>query len=264
MTTGETSTTGVGQERSVQVAGLNVQYWEGGAGAPLVVVHHDIGNNGWTDLYERLAGDFRVIVPELPGYGKSDRPAWARHPRDLAMLLGLMLDKLDLDAVTLVGLGFGGWIAAEMAVMNQPRIRRLVLVGAMGIKPSEGEILDQMMIDLKDYVATGCASQEAFVRLFGDEVPREQTMVWDYAREMTARIAWKPIMFSHQLPHLIGGVEVPALVVWGRDNRVVPLVCGEAYARAMPNARLEIVEDAGQWVDLEQPEKLAAMIKTMK
>jgi pimeloyl-ACP methyl ester carboxylesterase len=77
---------------------------------------------------------------------------------------------------------------------------------------------------------------------------------------MTARIAWKPYMFSHQLPHLLGGVTVPTLVVWGRENRVVPRACGEAYARALPNARLVLVDDAGLWVDLEQPETLARLI----
>jgi pimeloyl-ACP methyl ester carboxylesterase len=254
------NTAAVGQERSIQVVGLSVQYWEGGTGEPLLVAHHDIGNRGWTPFFETLAGRFRVVVPELPGYGRSDRPAWARHPRDLAMILQLMLDKLDIPSAVLVGLGFGGWIAAEMAVMNQRRFRRLILVGAMGIRPPEGEILDQMMIDLHDYVDAGCANHEAYVRLFGEDVPREERLAWDYAREMTARIAWKPSMFSHQLPHLIGGIEIPALVVWGRENRVVPLACGEAFARAMPNATLVIVEDAGLWVDLEQPETLARLV----
>lgn len=257
-------TTTVGQERAVQVAGLNLQYWEGGAGQPLLVVHHDIGNTvgetGWTSFYDALAVRFRVLVPELPGYGKSDRPAWARHPRDLAMLLQLWLDKLGVETATLVGLGFGGWIAAEMAVMSQRRFPQLVLVNPMGIQPSEGEILDQMMVDLTEYARTGCATPEAFTRIFGEEVQRGQTLAWDYAREMTARIAWKPYMFSHQLPHLLGGVETPTLIVWGAENRIVPAVCGQAYARAMPNARLETVADAGQWIDLEQPEKLASLV----
>ncbi|MGD9892638.1 MAG: alpha/beta fold hydrolase [Dehalococcoidia bacterium] len=255
------TTASVGQERSAQVAGLNLQYWEGGNGSPLVVIHHDIGSGGWSPFHDALAGSFHVLAPELPGYGKSDRPNWARHPRDLALLLGLWLDQLELDDVVLVGLGFGGWLAAEMAVMRQRSLRRLVLVGAMGIKPSEGEIVDQMLIDLPEYVEAGFANHDAYVQQFGEEVSREQTLVWDYAREMTARIAWKPYMFSHQLVHLLGGVQTPALVVWGRENSVVPLVCGEAYARALPNATLALVDDAGLWVDLEQPEALSRLIR---
>lgn len=253
--------TATGQERSVEVAGLTIKYREGGTGEPLLVVHHDIGNNGWSLFYEALAGTFRVIVPELPGFGVSDRPAWARHPRDLAILLNMLLDKLDVDRATLVGLGFGGWIAAEMATMNGRRLSRLVLVNPMGIKPSEGEIVDQMMIDLADYAETGCANRESYTALFGDEVSSAQRLVWDYAREMTARVTWKPYMFSHQLPHLLGGVETPTLIAWGSDNRVVPRVCGEAYARALPNARLETVEGAGMWADLEQPDALAEMVR---
>jgi pimeloyl-ACP methyl ester carboxylesterase len=253
------TTASVGQERSAQVAGLNLQYWEGGSGTPLVVIHHDIGSGGWSPFHNGLAGSFRVLAPELPGYGKSDRPSWARHPRDLAMLLGLWLDQLELDDVVLVGLGFGGWLAAELAVMRQRTLRRLVLVGAMGIKPSEGEIVDQMLIDLPEYVEAGFANHDAYSQQFGEEVSKEQTLVWDYAREMTARIAWKPYMFSHQLVHLLGGVQTPALVVWGRENKVVPLVCGEAYARALPNATLTVVDDAGLWVDLEQPEELTRL-----
>ena len=76
-----------------------------------------------------------------------------------------------------------------------------------------------------------------------------------------ARIAWKPYMFSHQLPHLLGGVKTPTLVIWGKQNKVVPLVCGEAYARALPNATLVQVDNAGLWVDLEQPEELARLIR---
>jgi pimeloyl-ACP methyl ester carboxylesterase len=254
------TTASVGEERSAQVAGLNLQYWEGGTGTPLVVIHHDIGSGGWSPFHTALAGTHRVLAPELPGYGKSDRPNWARHPRDLAMLLGLWLDQLELDDVVLVGLGFGGWIAAEMAVMRQRTLRRLVLVGAMGIKPSEGEIVDQMLIDLPEYVEAGFADHDAYVQQFGEEISREQNLVWDYAREMTARIAWKPYMFSHQLVHLLGGVQTPALVIWGRENKVVPLVCGEAYSRALPNATLTIVDGAGLWVDLEQPEELTRLI----
>lgn len=250
-----------GQERDVTVAGLRVRYWEGGTGEPLLVVHHDIGNRGWEPVYERLAGSFRVIVPELPGYGKSDRPAWARHPRDLAMLLQLFLDELAIEQTVLVGLGFGGWVAAEMAVMGQRRFRRLVLLNAMGIKPSEGEIVDQMMIDLHHYAADGCASPEAFAALYGDEVSAAQRMQWDYAREMTARLSWKPYMFSQQLPHLLGGVKIPTLVLWGERNAIVPIVCGEAYARALANARLDTVEHAGQWAELEQPELVAERIR---
>jgi pimeloyl-ACP methyl ester carboxylesterase len=254
------ATSATQQDRTVAVCGLNQYVRVAGTGAPIVVVHHDIGNPGWLPFHDLLARQGTLYVPDLPGYGQSERPAWARHPRDLAVMLQLLLDKLEIERATLVGLGFGGWIAAEMATMSQRRFPRLVLVGAMGIKPAEGEILDQIMVSVDEYVRRGFADTAAFERQFGSELTQEQIHAWDAAREMTARIAWKPYMFSHQLPHLISGVTTPTLVVWGRQDGVVPLVCGEAYARAMPHARLEVLDGCGHFVEMEQPEALAELI----
>ena len=116
----------------IQVAGSRVQYLKGGSGDPLLVLHHSIGNPGWLPFYEQLAETFTVYVPDLPGYGQSERPEWAREPRDLAILMLQMLDKAGHGSIPLVGLGFGGWIAAEMATMSQSRISALALVGAAG------------------------------------------------------------------------------------------------------------------------------------
>jgi pimeloyl-ACP methyl ester carboxylesterase len=248
-------------ERSVEVVGLNLRLLEGGTGDPLLVVHHDTGNPGWTALHDALTGSFTVRVPDLPGYGGSDRADWARHARDLAITLQLLLDRLDIDRTALVGLGFGGWIAAEMATMSQRRFSSLVLVGAMGIRPPQGdEIMDQMMSSIDSYIQDGFSNRDKAGEVYGAEPSRELRAAWDQAREMTARVAWKPYMFSHQLPHLLAGVETPTLVVWGSDDRIVPLSCGRRFAEIMPNARLEVVEGAGHWIDMEQPQELAGLI----
>ena len=77
---------------------------------------------------------------------------------------------------------------------------------------------------------------------------------------MSFRIAWKPYMYSPTLPHLLGGVRAPALVVWGRSDSVVPLECGEQYAKALPQARLAVVEGAGHFVEMEQPDAVAKLV----
>jgi 2-hydroxy-6-oxo-octa-2,4-dienoate hydrolase len=67
-------------------------------------------------------------------------------------------------------------------------------------------------------------------------------------------------MYSQTLPHLLGGVETPALVVWGRQDRVVPVECGERFRDLLPRARLELLDDCGHFVDLEQPRELSALV----
>jgi pimeloyl-ACP methyl ester carboxylesterase len=171
-------------------------------------------------------------VPDLPGFGKSTRPDWARDVRDLAVVMAQFLDTLGLADVTLAGCGFGGWVAAELATVSQRQLRRLVLVGAAGIQPRQGVIVDQLVIDYVEYGG----------------------------REMTMRVTFKPWMFRRALPHLLRGVQTPALVVWGSEDRIVPPDCGEQYAAALPHAELLVLEGAGHFLDFEQPEWLADAI----
>jgi pimeloyl-ACP methyl ester carboxylesterase len=173
-----------------------------------------------------------------------------------------MLDELDLEQVALVGLGFGGWVAAEMATMDQRRFPSIVLAAPFGLKPQHGEILDQMMVSHIDYVKHGFKDDAEFEKRFPGEPDPELSLFWDLNREMTARIAWKPYMFSQQLPHLLAGMHTPALVVWGERDRVAPVECGELYARALPNAELVLLPDTGHFIEMERPQELARLIET--
>lgn len=255
MTTVESHT-----EQTVQVAGLAVRLLQGGSGSPLLVLHHSTGNPGWLPFYDELAKRFAVTVPDLPGYGQSERPEWARDPRDLAILSLQLVSQLGLEGVTLVGMGLGGFIAAEMAAMAPDRFHRLVLIGAAGIQPDEGEIYDQMMVDYQDYIRAGFRDDAGFNAVFGQDAAPEFKQLWDFSREMTARITWKPYMFDRRLPHLLHEVQTPALLIWGSEDIIVPPAVGEQYAQALPNARLEIIEGAGHLVEYEEAERVAQMI----
>ena len=244
----------------IRVAGSTLRLRKGGAGGPLLVLPHDIGSLDRLPFYDALAQRFTVYVPSHPGYDGSERPSWMRSVRDVAATYQSLLATISLANVSLVGLGFGGWIAAEMATMSPQAFRRLVLVGAMGVKPVTGEILDQALVSYIDYVRAGFEDQGVFDRLFGAEPPTELLEQWDLNREMTFRIAWKPYMYNPTLPQLLGGVQTPALIAWGRGDTIVPLECGEVYARALPRSRLAVVPGSGHFVDMEQPEVLARLI----
>lgn len=251
----------------IEVAGLSLRYLRKGGGAPLVFIHDSLGNIGWLPLYEQLSEHFDVVVPDLPGYGRSDRPEWARSPRDLAILTWQLIDQLVLadplgeSGLTLVGIGFGGFLAAEMATMRASSLAQLVLIGPVGIKPREGEIADQILRGCVRYGAAGFRSPESFRELFGaDSVPDELYQLWDLSNEMTARVCWKPAMFSLELPHLLVGLDIPTLVVFGAEDHLVPIDVGRQYTERLGVARLEVVPDAGHWVDLEAPEALVELI----
>ena len=247
-------------EQFVDVAGERLHLRRGGSGDPVLVLSHDVGSPGWLPFHQQLAERFDVLAPSHPGYDESSRPTWLRSVRDVAVMYQWLLADLGLERVRLVGLGFGGWIAAEMATMAPGSVRHLVLVGAMGIQPSEGQILDQALVNYIEYARAGFHDPRAFESIYGAEPTTDQLVTWDVNREMTFRIAWKPYMYSPTLPHLLGGVKVPALVVWGADDRIVPRNCGERYVEALPNARLVVVDASGHCVDMERPAELARLI----
>jgi pimeloyl-ACP methyl ester carboxylesterase len=242
------------------VGGLAISALEAGAGRPLVVLHHSFGSVGWTPLLADLATDHAVRAPDLPGFGRSERPAWARTVRDLAILMGQWMRRGPGPAVV-VGCGLGGWVAAEIATMAPELCSHLVLVGAAGLPPRDGEILDQMMLNHSTYVRSAFRDLDAYRAVFGDEITDEVLLGWDICREMVTRVTWKPYMYNRCLEPLLAEVAVPSLVVWGERDAVVPLECGERYAAGLAHARLEVVPGAGHAVDLEAPELLAALVR---
>src|SRR5215470_11200011 len=247
-------------ESKFEIPGAKLHLARAGKGKPVIVLHHETGTPDSLPFYDALAQRYNVLVPHHPGYSRSERPDWMRSVRDIAAVYRGLLGNLGLERAALIGLGFGGWIAAEMASMAPRDLSALVLVGAMGIKPPDGDILDQAIIGYIDYARAGFRDQGAFERVYGAEPSNDQLVEWDVCREMSFRIAWKPYMFSQTLPHLLGGVKARALVVWGDDDRIVPRNAGELYAAALPNARFEILPAAGHYVEMEQPERLARLV----
>lgn len=248
-------------ESKVDIAGTKLHLARAGSGQPILVLHHDIGTVERLPFYDELARGAEVLVPVHPGYGKSERPAWLRHPRDIAAIYQWLLADLGVSRPALVGLGFGGWIAAEMASLAPTDFSRLVLVGAMGIKPAEGDILDQAIVSYIDYARSFFHDPAAFERVYGS-VSTDQLEQWDICREMSFRIAWKPYMYSQSLPHLLGGVQCPSLVVWGEQDRVVPVSTADQFVAALRNARREIIRNSGHAVEMEQPAELAHLVSS--
>jgi len=247
-------------ESFVEVAGGKVHLLKGGSGEPLLILHRDVGNPGWLPFYEQLAQRFTVYVPSHPGFDKSERPDWMRNVRDLAAVYLWLLKDLKLNSLHLIGLGFGGWVAAEMATMSHYQFKKLVLVSAMGIQPTRGEIMDQFLFYTTDYIRAGFYDPRHLDQLYGAEPDVEQLVTWEINREMTTRIAWKPYMFNQALPQLLCGVDTPTLIVWGKEDKIAPVNCGERYMQALPHAQFVVLNQCGHFVEVEKADELAKLV----
>ena len=248
------------KEATVRVAGTNVRIMEAGSGTPALILHHDIGTLDRLPFYDAMAAQCHAIIPIHPGWGaKSERPEWMRSVRDMAAMYRLYLAGRGIEKAHLVGLGFGGWIAAEMATMSGQDIGKLVLIGAMGIQPTAGFIMDMSIVGYLDYARAFFADPARFTEVYGE--PTSDLLVdFDICREMCFRIAWKPYMYSQTLPNLLLSMTAETLIVWGEKDAVVPMSSCDQYMESLPNARKEIVAGSGHAVDMDKPDQLASLV----
>ena len=251
--------------RLIDVAGITVELRRGGSGTPLLVIHGELGVPGWLESFAHLAEHYDVIVPSLPGYGRSTRPDWVMGVHDLAAWVTWFARDVDLRTpVNVIGCSLGGWVAAEIATVAPQFFNKMVLVGAMGIKPEQGEIFDYFL----ESGLTGLRrafhrpeQSSAFMRYWGNEWTPEETDLVEQHREMTCRIAWKPYMHSLTLRHLLPGVSTPTLLLWGGEDAITPINSGEIYQRAIPRSRLVVIENCGHMPEMEKPTEFAGLIE---
>lgn len=248
-------------EFEVELATGKIVYLAAGQGATVVYLHHSWGSPGALAFHQALVdAGYRVIVPSMPGWGGSDRPSWARSVRDVAILVGRFLDGLAVESVNLIGAGFGGYVATELATMSPTRLDNLVLLGPAGVLPEEGEILDQMMLSHRKYIEESFKDRETYIEHMGEEPAPELRELWDLSREMTARVSWKPYLHNRRLSPLLADIHLPTLLIWGDNDKVVPVSVSDQFQKPMSNAQLHVVEHAGHLVEFEQPQQVADQI----
>lgn len=251
--------------RLVDAAGITVELRRGGNGPLLLVIHGEFGVPGWLDSFARLAEHYDVIVPSLPGYGRSIRPDWIMGVHDLAAWVTWFARDLGIcTPVPVIGCSLGGWVAAEIATIAPQFIDRMVLVGAMGLKPERGEIFDYFLdsgpAGLRRAFYRPDRSAE-FLRYWGREWTPDEADLVEQHRETTCRIAWKPYMHSLTLRHLLPGVRTPTLLVWGGEDAITPVDSGAIYARALPHARLVTIPDCGHMPEMERPAEFVELVR---
>lgn len=259
-----TAVAGTFTEEFVEAADLRIQLRRGGQGSPLLVLHSELGVPGWLEAYAALAEHFTVYVPSLPGFGRSARPDWIISVRDLAAWVAWFTRALALpQPMPVIGCSMGAWVAAEIATMNAAMFTKMVLVAPTGLKPDNGEIWD--------YFAH--SSKEAFTQAFyhPDQVPEyaqyygkmwtpEEEDEVEINREMAARLLWKPYMRSHTLRALLRGIATPTLLVWGREDAIIPSSTCALYQRAIPGATARILDQCGHMPEMEKPAEFVDVV----
>jgi pimeloyl-ACP methyl ester carboxylesterase len=268
--------------RTARVGGTEVNYVEMGSSAgenepPLVLVHGLSGAwQNWLENIPHFARNHRVIAPDLPGFGASPVPPWEPTIENYGRLLSDFCDQLGVERSLLVGNSMGGFVAAEEAISDPDRVERLVLVSAAGISHAR-------MARAPATTAARFAAAAAPYAFKYQEQALTRPVLRHYALRgvfykptaLRPEIVWENIHAGLNAPGMLAAVEglvgydftdrlpeieVPTLIVWGRQDRVVPPVDGGEFERLIPNSSRVVFDRCGHVPQLEKPARFNALL----
>ncbi|HEX8073306.1 MAG TPA: alpha/beta fold hydrolase [Pyrinomonadaceae bacterium] len=255
--------------KEATVFGLKMRYAEAGAG-PAVVLLHGLGGNGtnWAFNVAPLAQKYRVIVPDQIGFGQSDKPQLNYRVGTYVDFLDKFLSELKVERASLVGNSMGGWIAAAYALAHPEKVERLVLVDAAGFAPPKDLDL-RMLAGLNPSTRAGMRQLAALVfynkQLFASDAAIDAALT----QRMTAGDGYtiQSLVESiargeDMLDGRLGAIKQPTLVVWGREDGLLPLPNGQRFQREIPGAQLVVFDQCGHVPQVEKAAEFnAALLK---
>jgi pimeloyl-ACP methyl ester carboxylesterase len=230
---------------------------EQGTGRPTLLLHGGGGPASVLAFADRLDG--RVLVPTHPGFDGTSRPDAIASIGDLADLYVDLLEAHDLEDVLVIGNSVGGWIAAELALRDSPRVGAVVLVDAVGLVVPGHPVTDVFALQPSQIADFSYADPDRF-RMDPASMPPEAMARVAANFAALERYAGRA-MGDPTLAGRLAGVRTPTLVVWGEADRIVDPAYGRAFAAAIPGARFELLAATGHLPQLETPDALAAAIR---
>ena len=249
-----TSAHGTGVE-TVDLHGVRVEVATRGEGRDILW----LANGAWfgdeADFPLGLASLGRVVAPAHPGFGVLEAPPRFNSADDLAYLYLDLIEKLGLKDVLIVGAGFGGWVAVEIATKSCANLSGLALINPLGVRTGE-----RTQRDIADIfaIAEPALKEMAWAdpSRFNDDIPTVDDV--ELTRRARARIAlarygWQPYMHNPKLNARLHRVAAPTLFLWGAKDRIVTPDYGRKYAALVPGARFSVIDNAGHFPHVEQP-----------
>ncbi|MGE5527602.1 MAG: alpha/beta fold hydrolase [Patescibacteria group bacterium] len=267
---------GVPVERRVAIlGGERTSYLEAGSGDPVVLLHGgDAGAGGirWLPVIGPLSRHFRVLAPDMPGYGESAKPRAAYDRPYFAQWLKLFMAEMGITPARLVAHSLGGAVALQYALEAPGAVRRLVLVNAAGLGQSSAKVSLPLMLRMmwNNLLPTPAASEWFLSHevLFDPcRVGEELLEIEAYGRAVITgsggrRVFWrgrgraiKPFTMEQ-----LGKITPRTLIIWGAKDRNFPLSAAQAAARVMPDAGLHVIEKAKHLCYYDEPEEFQRVL----
>lgn len=237
----------------ITVYGAKIHYLEAGNG-PVVVLLHGLGGDwkNWAPTIGPLSAKYRVIVPDQIGFGLSDKPFLNYRVGTLVDFLDQLYKQLKIERASLVGNSLGGWTAAAFTLAHPEKVERLVLVDAAGFAPAPEDMKGDKLNLLNPSTREGMrevssrifynkqffASDEVIDRIFTDKVTAGDGYTIERFIESIGR-------GEDVLDNRLSAIKQPTLIIWGREDELIPLKWGERFKKEISGSELLIVEKCG-------------------
>lgn len=262
-------------EHDVSLRGVRLRYTEAGSGPPLLLVHGFlVSHKEWRPLLPHLTDRFRCILPDLPGFGASEKPNRGAFPytrEAFAEVLVELLDTLELPSAHLCGHSMGGGIAMTLAADHGERVERMTVIdsasfpfpvplkGRLPLLPVVGPVVFKKLYRrpvFRDYFRNDVFSGHP-----GVDLARVDEYYDDFAsregRDAAYEALRSSVMNLASLEPKLRRVQAPTLVLWGDEDRIFPSSLAHRLVNALPNAELQLVESCGHAPNEEYPERTA-------
>jgi len=251
------------QINDIDIAGTTtpVSYTERGEGHPFLVLHGGGGPQTVTGFADLLAAECHanVITPIHPGFGGTPRADAFTTIGQLAQLYVALLDRLNLNDVTVVGNSIGGWIAAEMALLDTTRISSIELVDAVGIEVPGHPVVDFFALTFPEIAQRSYYEPDKFLIDPSTMTPQQQAVLAGNRAALSV-YAGDTSMMDPTLSERLSAVALPIRVIWGDHDRIADPDYGRAYANAIPNAEFVLLPETGHMPQLESPKRLVPAV----
>jgi pimeloyl-ACP methyl ester carboxylesterase len=259
-----------------RVGGVRIHYQDAGdENAPaLILIHGFISSTLiWSDVFLPLAeAGFRVIALDMPGYGYSDKPADARYTIDAqAYAVVSLMNRLEIDEATIIGASYGGAVAATIALDYPERVTNLVLIGAVANNVPMKKLLPRVaqLPLLGDIVTPLFLGSRWVLRKRMEDTYRHNLDEHKLAARhhlLTAADTHRAMLRTlrrwnaNRIEHEAHQIHSPTLILWGEDDRHIPLSDGVRLREAIAGARLIVFRNCGHLPQVEQPEKFVEVL----
>jgi pimeloyl-ACP methyl ester carboxylesterase len=231
------------ERHEIRINGVATVFYSAGTGDPVVYLHGSGTFTGF-DFAHQWIKTHRVIIPYHPGYGESADDDRIESIQDYVLHYLDLFDALDLERLSLIGSSLGGWIAAEVAVMQPRRLQRLVLVSPGGLMANEAPSTDLYRVPAKDLISYLVADPDTLAPYLPTGHDIEFLTLRYREATSSARLVWER-PGNPKLDQWLHRISTPTLLLWGENDRIKPLAQAKIWLSLLPSARLEIMKGIG-------------------